>query len=226
MKNNSGPLFYLYPAPLVFLALSCTPESRVWQEGDEPVDEGGECVDCKGNGGAGGAASGSATGSSVGGGGGVDAGGAGSGGGEPGSGGAGGSIEGDDCVSLPGPNDGVLVFCSEEARTFWGAEKACKSRGGHLAAMHSVDEQKMIADGALVSSKGLWLPWWIGLNDVDAEGSFVWTDGTPVDFTKWSAGEPNNAGGAEHCVHIHGVEASVWNDIPCDVLRPYICLLP
>jgi hypothetical protein len=223
MKNDSGPLFYLYPAALVFLALSCAPVTREWQEPDETDGEGGEgggCIDCWGNGGSGGEASASATASSAGGGG------AGSGGGEPGSGGSGGSVEDADCVSLPGPNDRVLVFCSEEARTFWGAEKACQSRGGHLASMHSVDEQKMIADGALVSSKGLWLPWWIGLNDVDAEGSFVWTDGTPLDFESWKLGEPNNSAGVEDCVNIHNTEESGWNDLSCDDFRPYICLLP
>lgn len=34
---------------------------------------------------------------------------------------------------------------------------------------------------------------WIGLNDVEREGTFVWSSGAPVTYTNWAPGEP--AGG-------------------------------
>jgi len=129
-------------------------------------------------------------------------------------------------VNLPGPNDGSYAFCLKAPRTFWDAEADCQKRGGHLASIHSEDQQKAIAYGSFASSNGVWSNWWIGLNDVDSEGSFAWTDGTPLDYSNWFGAEPNNAGGVEHCVHIHGHEAGLWNDIPCENVRPYICLLP
>ena len=36
---------------------------------------------------------------------------------------------------------------------------------------------------------------WIGLNDQFQEKRLSWTDGSPVDYTWWAPGEPNNIGG-------------------------------
>jgi hypothetical protein len=43
---------------------------------------------------------------------------------------------------------------------------------------------------------------WIGANDMHREGTMVWvSDKTYVRrwFSNWYPGEPNNAGGSEHC---------------------------
>jgi len=52
---------------------------------------------------------------------------------------------------------------------------------------------------------------WIGLNDVANEGAFVWSDGSPVDYTRWRSGEPNNVGeGGEDWGQFEGGQ---WNDL-------------
>jgi hypothetical protein len=62
---------------------------------------------------------------------------------------------------------------------------------------------------------------WIGLTDRVTEGTFVWDDGTPLAFTNWHAGEPNNGGSGatyqEDCVIIAGERVGKqWDDRPCD----------
>ena len=39
---------------------------------------------------------------------------------------------------------------------------------------------------------------WIGFSDGASEGTWVWMDGTPTDYTVWGPGEPNNYDGIEH----------------------------
>ena len=56
---------------------------------------------------------------------------------------------------------------------------------------------------------------WIGGNDIDEEGTWKWTDGSPFEFTFWNSGEPNNSGPNknEDCM-MHGFRGK-WNDGPC-----------
>ena len=53
----------------------------------------------------------------------------------------------------------------------------------------------------------------------------MWTDGTPLEFTAWNEGEPNNVG-EEDCVNLPTWSAGLWNDLPCDAQLPYICATP
>ena len=79
------------------------------------------------------------------------------------------------------------------------AEAACAADGGNLASMHS-DEDHLLVIAACnaVSDTG---NCWIGLSDAAVEGTWAWTDGTPLDYENWNAGEPNAWGpGPERCM--------------------------
>jgi hypothetical protein len=124
------------------------------------------------------------------------------------------------------------------------AEIACVRDGGHLASIHSdADNEAVKAVGGGDA--------YIGFHDMfqevgctgdgnsadDHNTGFVWTDGTPTDYTNWAGGEPNDwngstAGGAncgqatdgaggEDCTHMRG--DGLWNDAGCGGARGYIC---
>ena len=62
---------------------------------------------------------------------------------------------------------------------------------------------------------------WIGCNDLNQEGRFVWVhNNQPIVFSNWKPGEPNNNGGNEDCCmmgyYTHG--ADQWNDWQCNNL--------
>lgn len=113
----------------------------------------------------------------------------------------------------------VRVYPS--VRSWTDARDDAAMSGGHLVTITSAAEAAFVA--SLVGSRmdayvGSYGPW-IGAyqpnptaNDGGDEpaGGWVWVTGEAWSQTAWTAGEPNNAGNAEHCAHYFGVR---WNDI-------------
>ena len=63
---------------------------------------------------------------------------------------------------------------------------------------------------------------WIGINDIDNEGTFMWADGTESTYTRWGSGEPSDSGGDEDCGETFPNE--YWNDDSCTRLSLcYFC---
>ena len=64
---------------------------------------------------------------------------------------------------------------------------------------------------------------WIGLNDRNVEGSFVWTNKEVSSFRFWAPRQPNNWRN-EDCVHTLGAKHDyTWNDVSCDNCNNFTC---
>ncbi|XP_070553643.1 perlucin-like protein [Ptychodera flava] len=64
---------------------------------------------------------------------------------------------------------------------------------------------------------------WIGLDDIDVEGTFEWNDGSAVKYTNWENGQPDNAGNVEDCAHLWADHDGKWNDLPCTNRAGFVC---
>ena len=84
-------------------------------------------------------------------------------------------------------------------------------------------EQQAIAQAAYADYSG---HLWIGINDRIEEGTFAWTDGSPVDFEHWAGNEPNDWGSGEDCGHLYEGGENRWNDLPCGHQAGYLCRVP
>jgi hypothetical protein len=100
------------------------------------------------------------------------------------------------------------------------ARIACAALGPrtHLVTITSAGEQTLVAP--LITGADTW----IGLDDNQTEGTFVWTTSEPLGYTHWAAGEPNNGAGAgpENCAILRGGSAE-WDDRDCTLPYSYIC---
>ncbi|XP_074546917.1 uncharacterized protein LOC141805663 [Halichoeres trimaculatus] len=110
-----------------------------------------------------------------------------------------------------------------ELKANWSyARSWCKDQGGDLAVIDSQYENDFVASYL----RDMELPTWIGLSDLLLENQYAWSDGvSPVLYTNWNDKEPNNAGGAEHCVamaHNHLVSGR-WNDDACHKDHSFVC---
>nr|XP_006821425.1 PREDICTED: C-type lectin mannose-binding isoform-like [Saccoglossus kowalevskii] len=104
--------------------------------------------------------------------------------------------------------------------TFNDADIYCGTlaAGCKLASIHSIMEEGFVYKVVGTNE----VEFWIGLNDIGQEGSWVWTDGSPYVWSNWDCGEPNNNDG-EDCVHSNFALSNRWNDTPCDTKYGFVC---
>ncbi|WP_414521362.1 SGNH/GDSL hydrolase family protein [Umezakia ovalisporum] len=108
---------------------------------------------------------------------------------------------------------------------FWqDSENQAVRLGGHLATINSQDENdflvKTFGDIALAKApEQAKVALWIGLNDVEQEGSFVWSSGEPVAYTNWGGNEPGSNDTTEDFIGVAlnlewlGIPKGTWHDV-------------
>jgi len=126
------------------------------------------------------------------------------------------------CETVLEDDNGSVLLC-RIAVNYADAHEACLARGGDLLSIHSLEEQQAIGQAAYAGYQG---HLWIGINDRIEEGTFAWTDGSPVDFEHWNNNEPNDWGSGEDCGHLYEGNDNRWNDLPCGHEAGYLCRIP
>ncbi|XP_072543843.1 C-type mannose receptor 2-like [Salminus brasiliensis] len=102
------------------------------------------------------------------------------------------------------------------------AEAECLKLGGNLVSMHSISEYQLVK--ALIRANDpKENPTWIGLHDCPKRFTWLWSDGTKFDYSRWNVNEPNNLN-SECCVHLNWSGEKNWNDIPCELQYPFVCV--
>lgn len=106
-----------------------------------------------------------------------------------------------------------MYFLNPQSMTGSQAQAFAQSLGANLVSIQSLAENQCLINDLNSKNQGGVI--WIGFNDENVEGVFEWYDGSPVTYTNWAPGEPNNSGGNEDCVQIY--PNGSWNDLPCNV---------
>ena len=112
-------------------------------------------------------------------------------------------------------------FISSEKLAWNEAWGFCRTRDSHLV---EVDEKDK-TDFLVQSCKALYEVW-VGGNDRDKEGTFVWqTSKKTVPSVYFYPGEPNDSRGFENCalMYCQGVRVSKLNDYICEEKMNFIC---
>lgn len=114
-----------------------------------------------------------------------------------------------------GPTGDVCYFFSTEAQSWTGARDDCRRRLGDLGAITSREEDELV--GAIVEDA-----LWIGANDRQSEGTFVWDSGEPFVFQRFASGEPDDLLNLQDCVEKREGDG-LWVDRACELTRRYVC---
>jgi Lectin C-type domain len=98
------------------------------------------------------------------------------------------------------------------AATWDAAKAACEAMGAHLLVIGDLAENEEM-DQSLTG------PHWTGYTDAEADGQFVWVNGSPATFQRFIGGVPQNA--TEDCVVLQ--DTGSWDDNGCTATFPYAC---
>uniref|UniRef100_A0A8D3A8M9 C-type lectin domain-containing protein n=1 Tax=Scophthalmus maximus TaxID=52904 RepID=A0A8D3A8M9_SCOMX len=119
--------------------------------------------------------------------------------------------------------ESTCYLVSVETASWERGWQDCTSRGADLVIVDRAEEQTFLT---IILEQDTW----IGLTDRDQEGSWKWSDGTPLTLAFWRTGQPDNGGGhpqigEEDCATSSPYRGTGknWNDLPCDASKPWIC---
>jgi hypothetical protein len=99
------------------------------------------------------------------------------------------------------------------------AKSACEGDGGYLLKIETAGEDQRVEDAFFFGPQEVW----IGLSDINQDGNYFWTDGTPAqEFSHWN-GSPPNAGSADCVAKNTYTSDGRWYTRSCTDNRAVIC---
>ncbi|XP_061852165.1 macrophage mannose receptor 1-like isoform X2 [Colius striatus] len=131
---------------------------------------------------------------------------------------------GEDEVTYPGCEKGWMkhgFYCYSVGRlpaTFSEAKRICEVNKGYLASVRDRYEQAFLTSVIGFNPAKYF---WIGLSDVEEQGTFRWANGDTITFTHWNTGMPGRESG---CVAmITGTSAGLWDILNCEETNMFLC---
>ncbi|GCL41923.1 beta strand repeat-containing protein [Dolichospermum planctonicum] len=102
-------------------------------------------------------------------------------------------------------NDAPVTYYLTNAGSWTNAQGQAEALGGNLVTINDPTENQF-----LVTAFGSEY-FWIGLNDVAAEGNFAWVNGESSKYTNWYGGQPDNSNNEDYVFMNYG--PGTWADI-------------
>ncbi|KAF4518420.1 hypothetical protein B566_EDAN002073 [Ephemera danica] len=115
-------------------------------------------------------------------------------------------------VELGGRN---YFFSQQQDTTFFDALVFCNAYGMDLATIETAEENRLLINH--LTSLGVNTAFISGHKI--GRGTFAWSNGTPINFSYWDAGEPD-APEAQHCIVLHNKK---WHNAGCLTPYKFVC---
>ena len=113
-------------------------------------------------------------------------------------------------------NESLVTYKVFKQKKSWDdARSHCMSLGGELAMFANQEELDLVIN---VNESSL-TKYWIGLQDVNSDGTLKWINGGNMEWANWRGGEPNRSGRCGYML----AKTGQWGDHHCSVEYGFIC---
>nr|XP_055073400.1 macrophage mannose receptor 1-like [Misgurnus anguillicaudatus] len=117
------------------------------------------------------------------------------------------------------PVTGVLYQRNTQSALIWHqARTSCQQQDADLLSISELHEQSYISGLTDLLGSALW----IGLNSLDFESGWQWSNGNPFRYLNWAPGNPSLEPGL-NCAALNAGKASKWESLACSKKLGYIC---
>ncbi|KAJ8031428.1 Alpha-N-acetylgalactosamine-specific lectin [Holothuria leucospilota] len=106
----------------------------------------------------------------------------------------------------------------------------CPDKTGHLAIIESEEENNFVFNfwKSVRPSPVKEFPQrvWIGFNDKEQEGNYIWVDGTPFQYSNWNPNQPGQLRESQDCGQmwrLRNSDLGKWNDFTCHEQLAFLC---
>eukprot|EP00964_Phaeocystis_antarctica_P032989 scaffold18687_cov56-Phaeocystis_antarctica.AAC.1 len=105
-----------------------------------------------------------------------------------------------------------------DALSWADADATCQAAGLQLASVQSAAQNALLVAAAAGNKVR------IGGTDAASERAWVWSpSNTPLSWTNWNGGEPNDHSSGEDCLEFNYGGPGKWNDWFCAEAQKYVC---
>nr|XP_055073387.1 macrophage mannose receptor 1-like [Misgurnus anguillicaudatus] len=117
------------------------------------------------------------------------------------------------------PVTGVLYQRNTQSALTWHQARAsCQQQDADLLSISELHEQSYISGLTDLLGSALW----IGLNSLDFESGWQWSNGNPFRYLNWAPDNPFLEPGL-NCAALNAGKASKWESLACSKKLGYIC---
>jgi hypothetical protein len=119
-----------------------------------------------------------------------------------------------------GDYNGSRYYITNNAMSWTNAKAAAQAIGGNLVTIETSAENNWLNSLA----NGQAGHFWIGLNDANTEGTYVWSSGSGATYRNWNSGQPDNYNNEDYAEFI--TPSGKWNDWPSSSCTQGIIEIP
>ena len=116
---------------------------------------------------------------------------------------------------LEAADSGHLYWYCPVPQTATEAYAFCVADGLQLVTISDAAENAVVRDTAMDDI-------WIGVTDLETEGTWLWVTGEEVTWDNWENGQPDDQFNDEDCGVMYSFSGA-WNDRYCELSHDFVC---